>query len=110
MECPDFKKDTKQEAIVFQKKMAATGDHESGDATDFKKNKTNGARIFIVGMAILLFTLAADNLGVTIIPFGTLIYGATVYFRGIQQEKIWNEHHTKDKFIFLGANHANRCN
>lgn len=95
IECLDFKKDIEQEAVVLQKKMAATGDHESGDAMDFKKNQTNGAIVFVIGMAILLSTLAVDNLGVIIIPFGIIIYGASVYLRGVQQEKIWKQHHQK---------------
>ncbi len=87
--CKDFNRDDEAEQIEFERKMAATGDYETGDPIDYKKNKKVGAIIFVIGSLITLVThLYIDDLGVAIVTYGTIIYGASQYYRGMQQEKI----------------------
>ncbi len=86
--CPDFVEDPKEKAVQFSKKLEAAGHKESGDSIDYKKNKEYGAIIFFVGMAILLITMAQPTIFGTIIPAGTILFGARKYMKGTEQEKM----------------------
>jgi len=94
--CDNFTRDEVAEEEVFKKKMAATGDYESGDPLDYKKNQRNGAIIFILGCLVTLIShLYINELGAAVIAYGAVFYGAVQFYRGIQQEKIALEHEKK---------------
>ncbi len=91
--CIHFHKDEHAEQKEFERKMAATGDYESGDAMDYAKNKRVGTFIFFIGIGITFCTyLYADVFGFYVVTYGTIIYGAVQYYRGVQQEKIAMEY------------------
>lgn len=96
-ECESFEKDEKKEELAFIKKMDSAGKPGTGDATDFEKNKTNGTIWIALGIGVLLFTLTVDGSPIVIVPFGALIYGVTVYSKGVNQEKLWNANQDKEQ-------------
>ena len=77
--------------------MNFAGNTDSGDSSNFKKNKQNGQIAFVVGAGILIFTLMADSIPLIIIPFGAIGWGVTVYFKGVEQERLWEENKNKTK-------------
>lgn len=91
--CPTFLEDQKAVEEEFKRKMAATGDFETGDSFDFKKNKRVGTQIFLSGIGVtLLFYITGEYTGFTHIAYGTIIYGAVQYLRGMEQEKVFKKH------------------
>lgn len=96
--CDNFVEDEVADQIEFRKKMAATGDHKTGDPLNFKKNKRNGAIIFIFGCLVTIISYMYRNeLGIYAITHGVITYGAIQYGRGVQQEKIILKQEEKGK-------------
>lgn len=94
--CSNFNRDEVAEQDVFARKMAATGDYEAGDPMDYKKNKTQGAITFALGCIVTILSHAYINLvGVAVITYGAILYGAFQYYRGVEQEKIAVEQEKK---------------
>lgn len=96
--CKDFVKDPLAELEHLEKKLRNTGDHKSGHAYDFKKNKQQGVFVILLGVVLLILTtVLAKITGVYIVSVGVLFYGIYQYRRGVEQEKIMKEHLDKRK-------------
>ncbi|WP_417612083.1 hypothetical protein [Owenweeksia hongkongensis] len=96
--CPTYVQDEKAVEAEFKRKMAATGDYETGDSYDFKKNQKLGTQIFFVGIGISLLSYqTADFTGFSTIAYGTIIFGAAQYMRGAEQERVFRKHQDKEK-------------
>lgn len=94
--CPTYVQDEQAVEAEFKRRMAATGDYETGDSFDFKKNKKLGTQIFFAGIGITLLSYQTEDLtGFSIIAYGTIIYGATQYIRGAEQERVFRKHRDK---------------
>lgn len=62
-----------------------------GSPVDGNKNKTNGALWFFGGLLVTLIThTMADELGYAVLTYGAMIYGARLYYKGMEQTKIYN--------------------
>lgn len=97
-ECTDFKVDNEEKGKKLIRDLAASGHQDASQSLDFKKNKTNGAIIFFVGVAILLFTINNLNgFGILIIPVGIISYGLKTYYKGEEQEKVIEKREQFDK-------------
>lgn len=95
-ECSNFIKDEMAEESEFKKKMFATGDFTTGDNLDFEKNKKTGMALIIIGVVVaLMFIVLTLPFDIHIVDAGLVVGGAFMYYRGTEQEKIYNEHHKK---------------
>jgi len=94
--CELFEKDSEEEQAIYKTKMERAGNTKSGDAMDFKKNKQLGQWILFLGIGALFLPFMIESFSVVIIPFGAIIYGASVHEKGVKQEKIWRENENKE--------------
>lgn len=91
--CIDFTEDPIEKSRKLELELAAAGSNEVGDSKNAIKNKQMGGLIFVVGLLITIIThLAAPALGFFIVAYGTIIYGAKQYIKGVEQEKILKKH------------------
>jgi len=95
-ECKDFDRDKAQEEMLFLRRLDHAGDGVDGDPVNFKKNKSNGQLIGLLGAGILLFTLMSPS-PIIVIPFGLIVYGIHLYRKGAEQEKIIQEKENKNQ-------------
>lgn len=96
--CPTYIQDDQAVEAEFKRKMAATGDYETGDSYDFKKNQKLGTQIFFAGIGISILSYqTADLTGFSTIALGTITLGATLYMRGAEQERVFRKHQDKEK-------------
>ncbi len=91
IECDSFEKDDIEKERLFEKRLSSANDTNSGDPIDFKKNKENGILAMVIGIGILFLTLFAESIPLIIIPSGAMIWGWTVYKKGVKQEQIHAE-------------------
>ena len=98
--CNSFNKDIAQEGALFQKKLAIAGDTDEGDATDFKKNKQQGKTAIWIGVGVFVITLMSTSMIAIVIPIGAIGWGLSVYYKGMVQEKLWEEKENKAKSKF----------
>ena len=97
-ECEFFELDEKEQQIRYLRKLDAAGDGETGDPKDYRTNKDIGAAIFIIGLAVTVFSFVASaSTGFTVIASGAVVGGALQYFRGKEQERIFKEHQANRK-------------
>jgi hypothetical protein len=88
--CESFEKDSQAEEKEFLRKLENTGDHDSGDSFDFKKNKSQGFNIIAAGIVITLLTyMISDYTGIYIVTFGIVAYRFRQHSRGVEQEEIY---------------------
>jgi hypothetical protein len=69
--------------------LDASGHQNASYSLDYVKNKNNGALSFIIGLAIIIFSINYINrYGILILPLGLAIFGARTFLKGVEQEKV----------------------
>lgn len=87
--CDDYDEDLEKRAHKFIRDLNACGHQNASKSLDPISNKENGALLFILGVLALLFSIKfLAGLGILIIPFSAIIYGARTYLKGLEQEKL----------------------
>lgn len=96
--CNDFKEDTEEKKRKLIRDLNSSGHQKASKSLDPKQNKENGTIIFLIGIGVFIFTMYSFNsLGILIVPFGAIIYGARTYYKGAEQEKIIEKQQTLEK-------------
>ena len=96
--CDDFEEDLKEKEYQLNLKLDAVDNDTISDGViwnprDFKKNKSNGALIFAIGLLVTFVTHAfATEIGFYIIAYGAVFTGGFLYLKGVEQEKVFNAH------------------
>ncbi len=94
--CEEYIEDEKESERLINLNIAATGNNKIGSDTDFKKNKDIGSVIALFGILIALGThTLSDEIGFIILPYGAIIWGGIQYFKGVEQEKVFNAQQEK---------------
>ena len=85
--CANFVEDEAEKTRKHYLDVSTAGDID-GNPLNANRNKEIGIVAFIIGVVLLIATIANfNNLGFVIIPWGAIIYGALMYQKGLQQEK-----------------------
>lgn len=94
--CSDFQKDDNEKDRLLRRELESAGREDVGDPLDAQKNKRQGSSLLLIG---LLITVVSHGLsaatGFFVITYGTIIYGARQYMKGVEQEKILEKENKK---------------
>ena len=95
--CTDFDKDQEEKDRLLHLELASAGRDDVGDAVNAKKNKENGALIFLIGVIITLISHSISaSTGFFVVTYGAIIYGARQYMKGVEQAKILQREHDEE--------------
>ena len=87
--CENYDEDLDQRINKFVRDLDASGHQNASYSLDYVKNKNNGALSFIIGLAIIIFSINYINrYGILILPLGLAIFGARTFLKGVEQEKV----------------------
>lgn len=91
-DCINFELDPTAEKMEMERKLRATGDHESGDPINFQKNKDQGVLfVFLSFILSIIFWVMLSGYVVIVLFPGLLFTGIAMYRRGVEQEKVFHK-------------------